>query len=86
MVDGIGFREFCEALEPRYHIPSRGTDTNRIVETYNSTSDKIKKVIKDKDVALTTDGGTSLHFPIITYPMGRCCYIGCCRCAKNKRA
>src|SRR4029434_6706926 len=21
VVDGIGFREFCEALEPRYHIP-----------------------------------------------------------------
>ena len=21
VVDGIGFRELCEALEPRYHIP-----------------------------------------------------------------
>src|SRR4029434_10778193 len=36
VVDGIGFREFCEALEPRYRIPSRGTVTNRIVELYNS--------------------------------------------------
>ena len=59
-MDGIGFREFCEALEPRYRIPSRGTVTNRIVELYNSTSDTIKKSIKDKDVALTTDGWTSL--------------------------
>src|SRR4029434_9861293 len=36
VVDGIGFREFCEALEPRYRIPSRRTVTNRIVELYNS--------------------------------------------------
>lgn len=60
VVDGSGFREFCQAMEPRYHIPSRGTVTNRIVEVYNSTSNKIKESIKDKDVALTTDGWTSL--------------------------
>ena len=30
------------------------------IELYNSTSDKIKKSIKDKDVALSTDGWTSL--------------------------
>lgn len=49
VVDGTCFREFCEALEPRYRIPSRGTVTNIKVELYNSTSDKIKKSIKDKD-------------------------------------
>lgn len=47
-------------MEPRYRIPSRGTVTNRIVEVYNSTSDKIKESVKDKDVALTTDGWTSI--------------------------
>lgn len=60
VVDGAGFREFCQAMEPRYRIPSRGTVTNRIVEVYNSTSDKIKESIKGKDVALTTDGWTSI--------------------------
>lgn len=60
VVDGAGFKEFCQAMEPRYHIPSRGTVTNRIVEVYNSTSDKIKESIKDKVVALTTDGWTSI--------------------------
>ena len=36
VVDGIGFREFCETLEPRYRIPSRRTVANRIIELYNS--------------------------------------------------
>ena len=35
VVDGIGFREFCEALEPRYCIPSRGTVNKIIVKLYN---------------------------------------------------
>ncbi|KAK0147398.1 putative AC9 transposase [Merluccius polli] len=60
VVDGAGFREFCQAMEPRYCVPSRGTVKSRIVGVYNSTLDKIKESIKDKDVALTTDGWTSL--------------------------
>ena len=60
IVDGTGFREFCQELEPRYRIPSPGTITSRIEDMYNSTSDKIKELLKDQDVALTTDGWTSL--------------------------
>ncbi|CAM4671921.1 unnamed protein product [Leuciscus chuanchicus] len=70
VVDGAGFREFCQAMEPRYRIPSRGTVTNRLVEVYNSTSDKIKESIKDKDVALTTDEWTSLANSILCYSNG----------------
>ncbi len=58
IVDGTGFREFCQELEPSYCIPSCGTITNRIVQIYNSTSDKIKELLKDKDVALTTSLAT----------------------------
>ncbi|CAK6980157.1 hypothetical protein D5F01_LYC10977 [Scomber scombrus] len=60
IVDGTGFKEFCQELEPRYRIPSRGTITNRIEDMYNSTSDNIRELLKDQYVALTTDGWTSL--------------------------
>ncbi|CAK6978991.1 zinc finger BED domain-containing protein 1-like [Scomber scombrus] len=60
IVDGTGFREFCQELELRYRIPSLGTITNRIEEMYNSTSDNIKELLKDQDVALTKDGWTYL--------------------------
>lgn len=60
IVDGTSFREFCKEIEPWYRIPSHGTITSRIEDMHKSTSQNIKEKLKDKDVALTSDGWTSL--------------------------
>ena len=60
IVDGIGFQKFIHEINPRYQVPSRGTVNNRIVKLYDATASTVKTTIKDKAVALTTDGWTSL--------------------------
>ena len=47
-------------MEPRYHVPSRGTVTSRIADLYKRTVDQLKLSLQGKDVALTTDEWTSL--------------------------
>ncbi|XP_054458167.1 E3 SUMO-protein ligase ZBED1-like [Anoplopoma fimbria] len=60
VVEDVGFKEFCREMEPRYHVPSRGTVTSRIADLYKRTVDQLKLSLQGKDVALTTDGWTSL--------------------------
>ena len=60
MVEDVAFKEFCREMEPRYHVPSRGTVTSRIADLYKRTVDQLKLSLQGKDVALTTDEWTSL--------------------------
>ena len=60
VVEDVAFKEFCREMEPRYHVPSRGTVTSRIADLYKRTVDQLKLSLQGKDVALTTDEWTSL--------------------------
>ena len=59
-VEGVGFKEFCAALEPRFVVPCRATVSDRIVKLYESTKEGVMASVRDKPVSLTTDGWTSL--------------------------
>ncbi|RXM97388.1 Zinc finger BED domain-containing protein 1 [Acipenser ruthenus] len=61
IVEGDGFREFCSEMESRYKIPSRTTISKNIIKLYDTTRANVKQILHDcKDIALTTDGWTSL--------------------------
>ncbi|MGH0161218.1 UNVERIFIED_CONTAM: hypothetical protein FKN15_040477 [Acipenser sinensis] len=61
IVEGDGFREFCSEMESRYQIPSCTTISRNIVKLYDTTRANVKQILHDcKDIALTTDGWTSL--------------------------
>lgn len=60
IVEGEGFKDFLREIEPRYSIPSRTTVTKNIVKLYDTTRENVRQILSDKDIALTTDGWTSL--------------------------
>ncbi|MGH0150253.1 UNVERIFIED_CONTAM: hypothetical protein FKN15_017465 [Acipenser sinensis] len=61
IVEGDGFREFCSEMESRYQIPSRTTISKNIVKLYDTTRANVKQILHEcKDIALITDGWTSL--------------------------
>ena len=60
LADGPGFREFVGELECRWRVPSRPTITSRVTQLYETTRENLMALVKDKPVALTTDGWTSL--------------------------
>ncbi|CAK6949708.1 zinc finger BED domain-containing protein 1-like [Scomber scombrus] len=57
---GSGFKDFVHELEPRYAVPCRATISDRVVKLYDTTKDDIRKMIRGKNLALTTDGWTSI--------------------------
>ena len=61
VVEGEGFREFCQALNPQYRVPSHTCVKNYLLATYDKEKDvlvgKLSKL--DVPVALTTDIWTS---------------------------
>ena len=60
-VEGDGFIELINFLEPEYVIPCRATITKRIEKRYKDLSRNLKKKLSTADrVALTTDGWTAL--------------------------
>ena len=60
-VDGDGFIELINFLEPEYDIPCRTTITSRIEKRYKDMARNLKKRLSTADrVALTTDGWTAL--------------------------
>ena len=62
IVEGHGFKNFVNALDPRYTIPSRRyLLDNKIVPLYHTTKDLVKNKIRNcTRLALTTDAWSSL--------------------------
>lgn len=59
-VDGEGFRELINFLEPGYRIPSRGTITTCIEARYNERKAELKTQLAMTNVAFTTNCWTAL--------------------------
>ena len=61
LVDNKAFKDLLECLEPRYHVPSRVTFSQKhIPALYHETCDQLKQKLKHADtLAITTDGWTS---------------------------
>ncbi|XP_048502686.2 zinc finger BED domain-containing protein RICESLEEPER 2-like [Beta vulgaris subsp. vulgaris] len=45
-VEGVGFRHFCNVMEPRFHVPSRITVAKDCYQTYLIEKRKLKNVLK----------------------------------------
>ena len=60
-VEGEGFRNFCQNLEPRFTIPSRVTIAKDCMKIYEEEKDKLKEMMKGRRVCLTTDTWTSIQ-------------------------
>uniref|UniRef100_A0A803LSE4 BED-type domain-containing protein n=1 Tax=Chenopodium quinoa TaxID=63459 RepID=A0A803LSE4_CHEQI len=62
-VEGVGFKKFCNVMEPRFHVPSRITVAKDCYETFLTQKRKLKLVLKNCNsrVSLTTDTWTSIQ-------------------------
>ena len=61
MVEGRGFRNLIDFLEPEYKVPSHQTIMRRISKRYREVKGVVEKGLNDvSDVAITTDAWTSL--------------------------
>ncbi|XP_010677727.1 zinc finger BED domain-containing protein RICESLEEPER 2-like [Beta vulgaris subsp. vulgaris] len=62
-VEGVGFRQICNVMEPRFHVPSRITVAKDCYQTYLIEKRKLKNVLKhcNSRVSLTTDSWTSIQ-------------------------
>jgi hypothetical protein len=59
-VDGTGFKQLMQFVEPEYHVPSRMTITRQLEARYDECAKKIKdKLSNVAHVSITTDGWTS---------------------------
>ena len=59
MVEGRGFRRFCNSLNPRYRIPCRKTVNHHLTSLYELEKKKLVDKLGKKHVALTSDLWTS---------------------------
>jgi len=61
MVDNIGFKEFCCALQPLFKVVSRNSIKNDIMKEYNEEKEKIKLLLSriQSQVVITTDMWTA---------------------------
>uniref|UniRef100_A0A803MKM4 BED-type domain-containing protein n=1 Tax=Chenopodium quinoa TaxID=63459 RepID=A0A803MKM4_CHEQI len=62
-VEGVGFKQFCNVMEPRFHVPSIITVAKDCYETFLTQKRKLKLVLKkcNSRVSLTTDTWTSIQ-------------------------
>ena len=60
-VEGEGFKRFVKALQPRFVIPSRMTVGRDIFKLFEEEKAKLKKVLKNQRLSLTTDTWTSIQ-------------------------
>ena len=62
-VEGEGFRQFCQVLQPKFPPPSRMTVARDILELFLEERAKLKIELKKncQRLCLTTDGWTSLQ-------------------------
>ena len=59
LVEGAGFRAFCEALNSRYKVPSRKTVSKYLESIYEEEKLKLVDKVKELPVSATTDLWTS---------------------------
>nr|GMC69029.1 zinc finger BED domain-containing protein RICESLEEPER 2-like [Ipomoea batatas] len=68
-VDGLGFKQFCSVVCPKYIIPSRRTITRDVVELYLKEKALLKSMISESRVSFTTDiwtAATTVSYMVIT--------------------
>ncbi|CAN1801538.1 Zinc finger BED domain-containing protein DAYSLEEPER [Linum perenne] len=63
MVDHLGFKRFCFALQPLFKVPSRNTIKKEILILYDLTKIKLQREIDGNlgRVAITTDMWTATN-------------------------
>ena len=61
VVEGEGFVEYSRTLEPRFTIPSKWTVARECMKLYEEEKEKLKGLIKDRRICLTTDCWTSIQ-------------------------
>ena len=61
VVEGEGFVEYSRTLEPRFTIPSKWTVARECMKLYDEEKEKLKGLIKDRRICLTTDCWTSIQ-------------------------
>ena len=59
LVEGSGFKSFCEALNSRYKVPTRKTVSKYLQSIYEDENEKLITKVKDSPVSVTTDMWTS---------------------------
>lgn len=60
-VEGEGFKNFVESLQPLFKVPSRVTVQRDCMNIYKEERMSLKKVIKNEMVCITTDTWSSLQ-------------------------
>ncbi|MEW8547555.1 MAG: hAT transposon family protein [Candidatus Thiodiazotropha sp.] len=61
IVEGGGFKDFCNELNPSYDVPGKTTITNYLTLSYDQMkSDLVKSISSQPGVSLTTDHWTSV--------------------------
>ncbi|KAI5313974.1 hypothetical protein L3X38_043150 [Prunus dulcis] len=69
VVEGKGFRRFCNSLNPNFQVPSRRTLVRRFMAMYDAMKQKLKEELAPHRVCLTTDTWTSvqnINYMVIT--------------------
>nr|KAJ0192475.1 hypothetical protein LSAT_V11C800450880 [Lactuca sativa] len=61
IVDDEGFREFVWEINPMFKISSRWTVANDCLSTHEEEQKKLKKILKNQTLSLTTDTWTSVQ-------------------------
>ncbi|GMP26225.1 hypothetical protein CsSME_00002761 [Camellia sinensis var. sinensis] len=61
-VEGVGFRRFCNVMQPKFTpIPSRHTISREVFNIFKNERDKLKKAIKGRRICFITDTWTSIQ-------------------------
>ncbi|KAL6641719.1 hypothetical protein ACP70R_019900 [Stipagrostis hirtigluma subsp. patula] len=61
VVEGEGFKNYSNTLEPRFEVPSRITTARDCLKIYYEEKEKLKKSIRGHRICLTTDTWTSVQ-------------------------
>lgn len=59
IVEGVGFKRYSKVLQPKFELPSRVTVARDCWQLYIEQKSKLKKVLKNQRICLTTDTWTS---------------------------
>ncbi|KAL7238995.1 hypothetical protein ACSBR2_004984 [Camellia fascicularis] len=61
-VEGVGFRRFCNVMQPKFTpIPSHQTISKEVLNIFKNERDKLKKAMKGRRICFTTNTWTSIQ-------------------------
>ena len=60
IVEGRGFKDFCNALNPAYKVPVHATVEAHLKLEYGNKKDELISQLKEQDIAFTTNLWSSL--------------------------